>query len=112
MAEAVDGADLWIVAIPTKFLREVLTRIAPLIGTPPAALSLVKGVEIGTLLRPTEVIAQLLGCQRVAVLSGPSHAEEVSCGLPTSLVAASTDFELGRWLQLRFTTDRFRVYTN
>jgi glycerol-3-phosphate dehydrogenase (NAD(P)+) len=48
----------------------------------------------------------------VAVLSGPSHAEEVSRGLPASVVAASTDLDLARWVQQRFSTDRFRVYTN
>src|SRR5207245_8359072 len=48
----------------------------------------------------------------LGVLSGPSHAEEVSRGLPTSLVAASTDLELARWVQECFSTDRFRVYTN
>ena len=48
----------------------------------------------------------------MAVLSGPSHAEEVSRGLPTSVVAASDDLELARWVQQHFSTDRFRVYTN
>ena len=46
------------------------------------------------------------------MLSGPSHAEEVSRGLPTSVVAASTDLDLARWVQQRFSTERFRVYTN
>ena len=112
IAEAVDGADLWIAAIPTVYLRDVLTCIAPVVGSPPAMVSLAKGEEIGTFLRPTEILAQLLGARRVAVLSGPSHAEEVSRGLPTSLVAASTDYDLARWVQQRFSTDRFRVYTN
>src|SRR5205807_3600302 len=75
-------------------------------------LSLAKGLENGTFLRPTEILRQVLGVHRVAVLSGPSHAEEVGRGLPTTVVAASTDLELARWIQQRFTTDRFRVYTN
>jgi glycerol-3-phosphate dehydrogenase (NAD(P)+) len=54
----------------------------------------------------------VLGVTRVGVLSGPSHAEEVSRGLPTSLVAASDELELACWVQERFSTDRFRVYTN
>src|SRR5207302_10377150 len=75
-------------------------------------LSLTKGVEIGTFRRPTEIIAETLGPRSLAVLSGPSHAEEVARGLPTTLVAASADLALARWVQQRFSTDRFRVYTN
>jgi glycerol-3-phosphate dehydrogenase (NAD(P)+) len=75
-------------------------------------LSLSKGVENTTFLRPSEILAQVLGVERVAVLSGPSHAEETSRGYPTSVVVASADVELARWIQLRFSTDRFRVYTN
>jgi glycerol-3-phosphate dehydrogenase (NAD(P)+) len=112
IAEAVDGAELWIAAIPTVYLRDVLRRIAPVIGRPPAVLSLAKGLEVGSFRRPTEILSEVLGATRVAVLSGPSHAEEVSRGLPTSVVAASSDFELAHWIQQRFTTDRFRVYTN
>lgn len=112
IAEAVADAELWIGAIPTVYLRAVLMRIAPIAGKPSAVLSLSKGVENTTFLRPTEIWRQIFGPCRVAVLSGPSHAEEVSRGLPTSVVAASSDAELARWVQERFTTDRFRVYTN
>src|SRR5260370_39708898 len=75
-------------------------------------LSLSKGVENTTFLRPSEILAQVLGVERVAVLSGPSHAEEMSRGYPTSVVVASQDVELARWIQARFSTDRFRGYTN
>jgi glycerol-3-phosphate dehydrogenase (NAD(P)+) len=54
----------------------------------------------------------VLGPRSVAVLSGPSHAEEVSRGLPTTLVVASDDLPLARWVQQAFSTERFRVYTN
>jgi glycerol-3-phosphate dehydrogenase (NAD(P)+) len=111
-AAAIAGADLWVTAIPTAYLREVLSRVAPVVGSPPAVLSLTKGLENGTFLRPTEILTEMLGAARVGVLSGPSHAEEVSRGLPTSVVAASTDYDFARWVQERFTTDRFRVYTN
>src|SRR5262245_50704244 len=106
IAEAVDGADLWVVAIPTVYLRGVLERIAPAVAAPPAALSLTKGVEVSTFLRPSEILRQVLGARRIAVLSGPSHAEEVSRGLPTSVVVASTSYDLARWVQQCFTTDR------
>jgi glycerol-3-phosphate dehydrogenase (NAD(P)+) len=75
-------------------------------------LSLSKGIENDTFCRPTEILHELLGVTHLAVLSGPSHAEEVSRGLPTSVVAASRDPELASWVQHHFSTDRFRVYTN
>src|SRR5439155_6898549 len=65
-----------------------------------------------SLLRPTEILRQLLRVKHVAVLSGPSHAEEVARNLPTSPVAASSDLPPARWIQQHFSTDRFRVYTN
>jgi glycerol-3-phosphate dehydrogenase (NAD(P)+) len=112
LARAVAGADLWIAAIPTVYLRETLRRVAPQLRDDRPVLSLAKGLERDTFLRPTEIICQVLGVRRVAVLSGPSHAEEVSRGLPTTLVAASDDLELALWIQQRFTSERFRVYTN
>jgi glycerol-3-phosphate dehydrogenase (NAD(P)+) len=119
VARAVDGADLWIAAIPTVYLRATLTKARPALrfggpGQPPwpPVLSLAKGVENETFLRPTEIVAEVLGADRLAVLSGPSHAEEVSRGLPTSVVAASADYELARFVQHVLSTERFRVYTN
>jgi glycerol-3-phosphate dehydrogenase (NAD(P)+) len=109
---AADRADLWIMAIPTVYLRDTLRRIAPALRADTPAVSLAKGLENETFLRPTEIVAEILGERRLAVLSGPSHAEEVSRGLPTTVVAASTDLELARWIQQRFSNERFRVYTN
>lgn len=110
--DATRGVNLLITAIPTIYLRETLRRIAGELPQSCPVLSLTKGLEIATFLRPTEIIAQVLGDRPLAVLSGPSHAEEVARGLPTTLVAASQDLELARWLQQRLSTDRFRVYTN
>ncbi len=109
---AVADADLWVSAIPTVYLRPTLEHIAPLVHGGPPVLSLSKGVENTTFLRPSEILSQMLGVERVAVLSGPSHAEEMSRGCPTSVVVASADMELARWIQMTFSTDRFRVYTN
>lgn len=110
--QAVHQADLLIAAVPTVHLRLVLTRIASALPAGIPVLSLAKGLENSTFLRPTEIAGQLLGPRPLAALSGPSHAEEVARGLPTTVVAASADAELARWLQQRFSTDRFRVYTN
>jgi glycerol-3-phosphate dehydrogenase (NAD(P)+) len=112
VARAVDGADLWVMAIPTVYLRATLARVAPALRPAAPVLSLAKGLENETFLRPTEIVTEVLGVRRVAVLSGPSHAEEVSRGLPTSVVAASTDLGLARQVQQAFATERFRVYTN
>src|SRR5436190_2937098 len=95
-AAAVDGADLLLFAIPTVYLRPTLTRLAPfLTGKATPAVSVAKGLEVGTFLRPTEMIQDTLGPRALAVLSGPCHAEEVSRGKPTGLVAASQDASLG-----------------
>ena len=112
IAEAVAGADLLVSAIPTVYLRATLQRIAAHVPATMRVLSLTKGIENATFLRPTEILHEVLGVTHVGVLSGPSHAEEVSRGLPTSLVAASDDLDLARWVQQCFSTDRFRVYTN
>jgi glycerol-3-phosphate dehydrogenase (NAD(P)+) len=108
-AEATDGAQLWVSAIPTVHLRATLARLA---RRPPGVVSLTKGIEVGTFARPSQILGEVLGAERVAVLSGPSHAEEVSRGLPTSLVAASEDEELALEVQRHFTSGRLRVYTN
>jgi glycerol-3-phosphate dehydrogenase (NAD(P)+) len=110
--EAVADADLIIAAIPTVYLRTTIERICSSLPASCPLLSLVKGVERETFLRPTEILRQLTDNNRLAVLSGPSHAEEVSRGLPTSLVVASEDLTLARWIQQGFSTEQFRVYTN
>ena len=110
--QAVDGADLLIAAIPTVHLRATLQRIAAAAPPDKPLLSLVKGLENHTFRRPTEIALEVVGPRSVAVLSGPSHAEEVARGLPTTLVCASEDLDLARWVQQSFSTERFRVYTN
>jgi len=112
LGEATAGADLLIAAIPTVYLRATMARIAGQLPSGRPVLSLAKGLENDTFLRPTEILREILTVRRVAVLSGPSHAEEVSRGLPTTVVAASADLELARWIQQVFSTERFRVYTN
>jgi glycerol-3-phosphate dehydrogenase (NAD(P)+) len=116
-SQALSGAGLVIVAIPTVYMRQTLERIASQASRVASApgvpvVSLAKGLEIDTFMRPTEILRQTLQVHQLAALSGPSHAEEVSRGLPTSVVVASTDADLARWIQDRFSTARFRVYTN
>jgi glycerol-3-phosphate dehydrogenase (NAD(P)+) len=112
IASAVEGADLLIAAVPTVHLRTVFGRIAGFIPAHLPVLSLAKGLENTTFLRPTEILGEVLGQRPLAVLSGPSHAEEVSRGMPTSVVVASEDLDLARWVQQHLSSPRFRVYTN
>jgi glycerol-3-phosphate dehydrogenase (NAD(P)+) len=110
--DALGGADLAIAAIPTVYLRETLKRF---VGKWPAelpGLSLAKGLEQGTFRRPTQILADVLGLKNLAVLSGPSHAEEVSRGRPTSVVVAAEDESLARSIQSALNGERFRVYVN
>lgn len=111
-AEAVAGADAWIVAIPTAYLRATLKPFAYLAKPTVAVVSLTKGIEVDTFQRPSQIIRAELGMHRVAVLSGPSHAEEFARGRPTSLVAASRDTALTAWVQNEFGSERFRIYSN
>lgn len=110
-AEAVAGADCWVTAIPTTYLRDTLARFVSVRTADVPVVSLTKGIEVATFRRPSEIVGELLKTENVAVLSGPSHAEEVARGLPTSVVVAA-DARLASWVQQRFGTDRFRVYTN
>lgn len=110
--QAVASAELWISAIPTVYLRATLGPVAAALRARCPVLSLSKGLENETFRRPSEILCEVLGERPAAALSGPSHAEEVSRGLPTSVVVASADLGLARWIQERFGTERFRVYTN
>ena len=111
-AEAVAGADCWVTAIPTAFLRATISRFTSVRTADVPVVSLTKGMEVGTFRPPSEMIGEILGTERIAVLSGPSHAEEVARGMPTSVAVAAADLGLAVWVQQRFGTDRFRVYTN
>ena len=110
--QAVAGADAWVVAVPTAFLRPTVARFRPFAHPDLPVVSLTKGIEVGTFRRPTEVLADVLGVSRLVAVSGPSHAEEVARGMPTSVVAASPDAGLAGWVQAHLGGDRLRVYTN
>ena len=110
--EACREAELIVVAIPTPFLRSTLSTLAPSIPSAVPALSVVKGIENETFARPSEIIVATLGERPVAVLSGPSHAEEMTRGLPTSVVIAGSDGNLCMAARDALNHGMFRVYTN
>lgn len=110
--EAVAGAELILLAIPTVYLRATLTRLSGLLkNTMTPMVSVAKGLEIGTFLRPSEIIASVVGSRLLAALSGPCHAEEVARGKPTGLVAASQDASLATTVQRCFHGGAMRIYT-
>jgi glycerol-3-phosphate dehydrogenase (NAD(P)+) len=112
IARAAAQADLFVAAIPTAYLREALTPLAAHVPSGRPVISVIKGIENETFLRPSEIIRQVLGERDVVALCGPSHAEEFTRRLPASVVVAGTSPDLLDDVQALFTTDRFRVYTN
>ena len=113
VAVAVEGAELIVLATPVPYMRAMLGKLAATGAAQRAGLiNVAKGIEIGSLLRPQELGRELLGLTRWATLSGPSHAEEVARGIPTAVVAASTDAHLAIAVQAAFMGGFFRVYTS
>jgi len=112
IVDAVTNSDLIVVGIPTAYLRPTLESIASYIPSGMPVLSLVKGLEFQTLARPSQIIHQTLGPRPVAVLSGPSHAEELAEGRPTSVVVASDDRALAAMACSIFNSGSLRVYRN
>lgn len=113
-AAAADGAELVALAIPSQFLRENLTGLAPALPAGATLMSLMKGIELGTGKRMTEVIAELTAADpdRVAVLSGPNLAPEIAREQPTATVIACPDADRVSLLQRVCGTQYFRPYTN
>ncbi len=112
VADATTGADLIVAAVPTAFLRTTIAAISSAVPPSVPILSVVKGIENGTFSRPSQILAELLGDRPAAVLSGPSHAEEIARGLPASVVVAGTDEGLNIRVRDCLNGPSFRVYTN
>ncbi len=113
-AAALRDADLVAVAIPSQTLRENLRAWAPDLPPQATVVSLMKGVELGTGKRMSEVIAEVAGTapERIAVLSGPNLAREIAAGQPTATVIACTEKATAVAVQARVSAPYFRPYTN
>ncbi len=109
---AAEGAELALSVVPTQFLRKVAEAFEDALGGDVPMVSATKGIEIETFKTPTEILSEVLGARPLAVLSGPSHAEEVATGLPASVVIASEDEQLARRAQATLSSDSFRIYTH
>ncbi len=110
--EAVAGAALVIMAVPSHGFRTVLTELSGSIPADAPVLSLAKGLEQGTHLRMTEVVAQVVPGHLAGVLTGPNLAREIAAGQPAATVVAMTDESMARQVQEVLRTPSFRVYTN
>jgi glycerol-3-phosphate dehydrogenase (NAD(P)+) len=109
---AVDGAEVVAFGVPSRVLRTVARAVAPHLRPGIPVVSLAKGLERGTHLRPSQVLAQELPDHPIAVLSGPNLAREVLDGLAAAAVIATPDPDVARPLQDVFRADKFRVYRN
>ncbi|KWW99634.1 NAD(P)-dependent glycerol-3-phosphate dehydrogenase [Carbonactinospora thermoautotrophica] len=112
--QALADADFVVLALPSQTVREQLARWAPLLPPDAVLVSLMKGVELGTCKRMSEVIREVAGVPetRVAVVTGPNLAKEIAQRQPAATVVACTDEEVARRLQKACHTSYFRPYTN
>lgn len=109
---AVNGADIVIFGIPTQKVREVAQKAAPHLSKETVVVNTGKGLEEGTLKRMSEVLEEEITHNPIVVLSGPSHAEEVALGMPTTVVAASKEKKYSDYVQSVMSNNTFRIYIN
>lgn len=112
-AQALDGAEVVVLAVPSQTLRENLTAWRHLLPDGACLVSLMKGVELGTTLRMSEVIAQTaqVGLERIAVVSGPNLAKEIAVRQPTATVVACADLAVADRVAAACSAPYFRPYT-
>ena len=112
--EVVSDAELVVVVVPSQYLRSVTREMGPYLSKGAFICSASKGIEIGTFKRMSEVLHEETRIPRknIAVISGPSHAEEASVGKATAVVAASSSNAVASYVQETFSTQTFRVYTS
>jgi glycerol-3-phosphate dehydrogenase (NAD(P)+) len=112
LASALDGAEIVLSVMPSHLARGLYQRMLPWLNENLLFVSATKGLENHSLLRITEVIREVVGTSRVAVISGPSFAREVACFEPTAVVAAATEPGVAETVQAAFSGPTFRVYTS
>ncbi len=110
--EAIAGRDMLVVAVPSPYIRSTAEMMAPHVEDAQLLVSVAKGIEEGTLMTLSEILMQEIPQAETAVLCGPSHAEEVGIGLPTTLVAGAKRKETAELVQSTFMNEVLRVYTS
>ena len=112
MEEAVKDKDMLVLAVPSVFTRSTAKLMAPFVEDGQVIVCVAKGIEEHTLMTITEVVEDEIPNGDVCVLSGPSHAEEVGIGLPTTVVAGAKTRQTAELIQDVFMNEVFRVYTS
>ncbi len=112
VGEAVEDSDIVLFSAPSQHFRSALDGALPYLKPEMVLVNVAKGIEQKTLKRLSEIAFEKLPNAKYVALSGPSHAEEVGRGMPTTLVSASEELELAEYIQDVFMSDRLRIYTN
>lgn len=112
LSRAVKGMDILVLAVPSSFTRETAHRMAEFVENGQIIVNVAKGIEEATLMTLSQVIEDEIPQADVAVLSGPSHAEEVGKGIPTTIVVGASSRATAEKIQNIFMSDVFRVYTS
>lgn len=107
-----DDCDILVFAIPSRFVREVAVKVKPYVKKNTIIVNVGKGFEESSEKRLSEVISEELPDNEVAVLTGPSHAEEIGRNMPTTIVCASKSKTCTKYVQETLQNDRFRIYAN
>ena len=110
--EAVEGKDLLVMAVASAYTRETAHRLGSLVAPGQKIVNVAKGIEEQTLMTLSEIIEQEIPQADVAVLSGPSHAEEVGRGIPTTIVVGAKSKRTAEYIQNLFMNEAFRVYVS
>lgn len=111
-SEALTDSEFVVVCIPTRGLRQAMQALRGFIPRSSLIVSAIKGIENQTLIRPSQILQQILGSRSIVAFGGPCHAEEVARGKPASVVAASDDLASAEQVQVLFSNDFLRVYAN
>lgn len=112
LGRAVQGAGVVMGVMPSRHARGLYTKMLPYLNVSMIFVSATKGIETGTLLRMSEVIAEVTEAPKIAVLSGPTFAREVARGEPAAVVVSSSDSQVAAEVQHAFSGPALRLYTN
>ena len=112
LENALKASDVTVMAVASPYIRETAKKIAPFVKPGTYLVDVAKGIEEDTLMTMEQIVKEEIPEARSAVLSGPSHAEEVGRGIPTTCVIGADDKETADYLQNLFMSDTFRVYVN
>jgi glycerol-3-phosphate dehydrogenase (NAD(P)+) len=112
LKEAFEYSNIYVLAVPAQTLRENLKNWKPMFEPNALIISTLKGIEVSTMSRMTEIISEVLGTQNVAIITGPNLANELVLRQPAGAVAAAPTMAIAEKVQQLFTTPYYRVYTS